>query len=94
MKNAKVKRGKKATVLFTAADPAPSIGVATVTIKIINTRGRLVKQLKNARVPANQWLLYSFRCRFPKGKYKVMVSATDVEGNRQTKVGRATLLVK
>jgi hypothetical protein len=92
-----VKRGKKATFKVKIADPRPcSATGAKVTIKIKNSRGKLVKALPAfAGVTTNATVsLVWAKCTLAVGSYTYTVSATDVAGNAQVKAGGNRLTVK
>ena len=89
--NAKVKRGAKATIKYQVVDtPA---GTAATTIKIKNRAGKVVKTLKaTATIGTPQAL--KFKCKLPKGVYKVTAQATDKVGNVSAISGAKKLTVK
>jgi photosystem II stability/assembly factor-like uncharacterized protein len=82
---ASVYRYADATLKYKVVDPAPNGGTATVTIKIKNSSGKVVKTLGpykgvvvNKRLSAK---LYS--CQLRHGTYRFSVFATDKAGNLQ-----------
>ncbi len=89
-----VRRGRTATLKYKVADAAPTQGTATVSIKIKNSHGKVVKTIKVGSKSVNTALTAKFRCKLAKGAYKYYVYATDASGNAQAKVGSARLRVK
>ncbi len=89
-----VRRGRRATLKYKVAEAEPTKGTATVSIKIKNSHGKVVKTIKAGSKTVNTALTAKFRCRFAKGTYKYYVYATDASGNVQAKVGWARLRVK
>jgi hypothetical protein len=93
-RRASVARGRVATLWFRVADPRPGSPTATVTIKVKNRAGAVVKKrvLKSQRVNADHSC--RFRCTLPKGKYRFYVYAKDTAGNTQTEVANNRLVVR
>ena len=91
---ASVVRGRTATLKYKVNDAEPTKGTAKATIKIKNSRGKVVKTINVASVAVNVQLAVKFRCTFAKGTYKFFVTATDASGNEQSKIGSAKLTVK
>ena len=91
---ASVVRGRTATLKYKVSDVEPTKGTAAVSIKIKNTRGKVVKTITAASVAVNAQLTAKFRCTLAKGAYKYFVYATDASGNAQSTVGSARLTVK
>jgi hypothetical protein len=92
-KAATVKANKVVSLKFTVADPAPTCGQATVTIKI-KKGAKTVKTLKVGLKATNTALTYKYKAKLKKGRYSYSVWATDVAGNKATSIGSATLKVK
>jgi hypothetical protein len=91
---AKVRQGKKVKLGYQVNDPHPGSGRATVTLKIY--KGKKLKktiQIKGT-VTCNARKSCSWKCTLARGRYTVKVYATDIAGNTQSKVGRATLKVR
>ena len=86
-------RGARAALRFYIADPRPGSPTATVTIRIVNRRGRLVKKALLAAIKVDNTQSYIFRCLLPKGSYRFTVAATDAAGNRGTAAAANTLVV-
>ena len=93
-KSSSVRRGGAATLAFKVGDAAPNAGWATVTIKIRNAHGRVVKSLNVGKKSVNKALSSRFICKLAKGTYRFSVYATDAAGNAQAKVGSNKLIVK
>lgn len=91
---ASVIRGRTATLKYKVNDAEPTKGTAAVSIKIKNSRGKVVKTIAKSSVAVNVALSAKFRCTLAKGAYKYYVYATDASGNAQSKVGSARLTVK
>ena len=90
----RVRRGAVAKLSFKVSDAEPNGGWATVTIKIKDSRSRLVKSLKVGRSPVNEKLSASFPCKLAAGRYTFSVYAKDAAGNSQARVGSNRLTVK
>jgi hypothetical protein len=88
---AKVK--KIAKLQFQISDPTPGCGSAKVTITIC-LKKKVVKRITIANVATNKKAIYAYRVKLKKGKYTWKVSATDIAGNVQAKIGSKTLTVK
>jgi hypothetical protein len=90
----RVVRGRQATLRFAVSDPRPGSPTATVTLRFRDAHGALVKKivLPGRRVDAA--LRYGFMCRFAKGTYRIVVSATDAAGNAQTAAASTDLVVR
>jgi len=89
-----VRRGRRATLAFKVSDARPNAGWATVTIKIKNAHGRIVKSLSVGKKSVNKALSKRFTCKLAKGTYRYSVYAKDAAGNSQSKVGSNKLAVK
>ena len=90
-------RGKSATLRYKVSDALPNGGSATVTIKIKNSAGKLVKTLGPYKgKPVNTALSAKFTVprTWKPGLYKFLVSAKDKAGNLQSKVGSNRLTVR
>ena len=55
-----------------------------MTLRFRDARGALVKRIVVPACRVDATLSYTFVCRFAKGTYRVVVSATDSAGNTQT----------
>ena len=93
---ASARRGRTATLKYRVNDPLPNGGTATVTIKVKNHAGKIVKTLRCGVKTVNTTL--SVRFNVPRtwkvGTYRFYVYATDAAGNVQAKVGSNKLLVR
>lgn len=86
-------RGGQAVLRYYVGDPRPGSPTATVTIRIRDERGALVKKivLPDRKVDISRTC--SFGCPFAKGAYRVFVSATDLAGNPSTAAAATSLVV-
>jgi hypothetical protein len=91
---ASVTRGRTAYLKYKVVDATPNAGWATVTIKIRNSHGHLVKSLNLGKKTVNKLLSTRFTCTLAKGTYKFSVYAKDAAGNSQSKVGSNKLTVR
>ena len=93
---ASARRGRTATLKYRVNDSLPNGGTATVTIKVKNHAGKVVKTLRCGVKKVNTTL--SVRFTVPRtwkvGTYHFFVSATDAAGNTQAKAGSNRLMVK
>jgi Peptidase A4 family len=87
-------RGGRATLRYYVDDPRPGSPTATVTIRIRDTRGALVKKLVLAGRPVDTRLACGFACPFARGAYRVVVSASDAAGNPSPAAATTTLTVR
>ena len=90
-------RGRTATLKYKVVDARPGTEAATVTIKVRNKAGKVVRTLgpfKNRLV--NKRLAATFRVprTWRAGTYRFLVYAKDDAGNTQSKVGSNRLTVK
>jgi hypothetical protein len=87
-----VTRGRTAKLRYRVRDTwSPA---CTVTIKVVNARGRTVKTFRLGSRPTGVSLAKSFRCTLPKGTYRWQVHATDAAGNVQARAGSRLLIVR
>jgi hypothetical protein len=93
---ASVVRYRTAKLWYKVLDTGANGGKATVTIKIRNRAGRVVKTLGPYKGMAVNKLLYkTFTCRLAKGTYRFSAYAYDAAGNAQVlPVGSNRLVVK
>jgi photosystem II stability/assembly factor-like uncharacterized protein len=91
---ATARRGKTALLRYRVNDPAPNGGTATVTIKIKNKAGKVVKTLRPVVKPVNTALTWKFTVprTWKAGTYKFNVSATDAAGNKATIVSNKLIV--
>ena len=87
-----VRRGARAVLAYSVADTQSA--TATVTIKIRNAAGRLVKTYSLGPRATGVQLAARFVCHLPPGTYRFLVYARDEAGNPQTRLGWNTLTVK
>ena len=92
---ATARRGKTAVLKYRVNDPAPNGGTATVTIKVKNRAGKVVKTLKPVVKSVNTPLAWKFTVprTWRVGTYRFYVSATDKAGNRAP-VASSKLIVR
>ena len=91
---ASVKRGHVARLRYSVSDPRPGSPTASVTIRIRNAAGRLVRVAVLGRRGVDRSLRHRFRCTLRKGTYRFSVYATDAAGNVQTAAASNTLVVR
>jgi hypothetical protein len=88
-----VRRGRKAKLGYRVDDFIPGSAKATVVLRLY--RGKALKKV--LKVPGtsacNVRKTYLWRCTLRAGRYTLKVYATDLAGNRQSKVGSARLTV-
>ena len=90
-----VRRNKIAKLKFRIAEPADLSPMAKVTIKVKKVKGgKIVKSKTLTNVAMNAIGTYSFKVTFKKGNYRWYVYATDLAGNRQANVDKASFKVK
>jgi hypothetical protein len=92
--NVSVKRGNTARLKYRVSEPAGLSPSAKVVIKIKRGNGTTAKTITIKSAPTNSKRTYNFTCNLAKGSYKWYVYATDLAGNTQENVARATLTVK
>ena len=88
-----VRRGHTASLRYLIHDPRPGSPTARVTIRVLTSKGRLVKKLTVSQVALDTKLTKRFLCHLAKGTYRFVVYATDAAGNPQSKVGSNRLEV-
>ena len=97
-----VRRYRKAGLQYWVSDPLPNGGTATVTIKIKNRSGTVVRKLGPYRgvttgvESLGVRLIHtaSFTCKLVRGTYRFCVYAYDAAGSTQSKVGSNKLIVR
>lgn len=90
---ANVKKGKQVKLRFKVNDAAPGCGQALATLKIYLGK-KLKKTLRPPGCATNARKTFSWKATLARGRYTVMVYATDAAGNAQSKVGSARLTIK
>ena len=85
--------GWTTTLRFKIVDLPPSCGQARVIIQI-KKNGRVIKTLSAGKRDTNVALTKAFKAKLKTGIYTYRVLATDIAGNRATKVGSARLTVR
>jgi immune inhibitor A len=91
-KNVTVKRGKTRKLYLKVHDALSSQVTKQL---VITTRSGTVKQKWSSGYGENYsgWWSINYKCRLPKGSYKIVVTGKDLAGNKASVVGRATLKV-
>jgi hypothetical protein len=91
---ATARQGKQVKLAYKVNDPATGCGSAAVTLKIF--RGKQIKKTLKLRGTSacNSKRSYKWKCTLPAGSYTLKVYATDIAGNPQSKIGKATLRVQ
>jgi hypothetical protein len=92
--SATVKRYSTAALKYRVDDPRPGSPTATVSIKIKNSKGVVVKTLKPGVKNVNTTYYAKFTCSLAVGTYRFYVYATDQARNVQVKIGSNKLVVK
>jgi hypothetical protein len=87
-------RGARTALRFSVGDPRPGSPTATVTIRIVDSRGRLAKKAVLAAVKVGTPRNYVFTCWLAGGRYRFFVYATDAAGNSQSRVADNRLVVR
>jgi hypothetical protein len=88
------RRGARCALRYVIRDARPGSPSATVTIRIVDRRRKLVYKRVLAGVTVDRVENYVFTCWLPKGRYRFTVAATDQAGNRQTAAAGNTLVVR
>jgi len=91
---ASVVRDKTATLRYLVSDAASPYVWQTVTIRVKNSHGKLVKQIVRKNQATAKTLTWKFRCTLARGTYKYYVYATDAAGNYQSHVASARFIVR
>ncbi len=92
-KNVTVKRGRRCRLYLKVHDALS----ATVTKRlVIQTKSGRIKMRWSTgyRENYNGWRYVKYRCRLPKGNYRIVVTGKDLAGNKASVVGKATLTVR
>ncbi len=89
-----MKRYATAALKYRVDDPRPGSPTATVTIKIKNSKGVVVKTLKPGVKKVNTTYYAKFVCKLAVGTYRYYVYATDQASNAQVTIGSNKLIVK
>lgn len=92
----KATKGKTLTFKVTIADPIPSCGQASLTVRVTTATGKLLRHATISDAPTNTPLTvgYVVPKTMAKGSYMIAVKATDLAGNKQAKASTATQKVK
>ena len=95
--SATARRGRTAALKYQVLDTVPNGGTATVTIKVKNRAGKVVKTLKSVVKPVNTSLTWKFTVprTWRTGTYRFYVSAhRDTAGNVGANVASNKLIVR
>jgi hypothetical protein len=95
-----VQRGRIARILYRVDDATeppspydPDIWDWVYAVVDVFQGSKSVQRLYDG-APCNVDWIADFRCNLPKGRYTVKIAATDLAGNAQSRIGRATLTVR
>ncbi len=88
---ARVRRGARVTLRYRVDDMAPK---ADVRLAVRSRDGRMRALLKLGWRGTNTLRSARWRCRLPRGTYRILVLATDRAGNRQSTTRAARLTVR
>jgi hypothetical protein len=91
---ARVVSGRQATLRYYVSDPRPGSLTATVTLRIRDSRGTLVKKFVLPGCRVDTMLAHRFVCLLARGSYRVVVSTTDAAGNASATTATSVLLVR
>ena len=87
-----LRKGKAGILSFKVSDRARG-SQANVSLKIYKGK-RLKKTIKAGVYLCNVRAKCHWTCSLPRGTYTLKVSATDLAGNKQSKIGSARLTVR
>ncbi len=90
LSKARVRKGRRATLRFSATDVTPR---AAFTLRVYRGR-KPVKTIHVGRRATNTPQKCSWTCRLARGTYTWKVYATDLAGNRQGRIGSRRLVVR
>ncbi len=88
---ASVKKGVALKLGYVAESITPT---CTVTIKILKSSGSVARIIRLGKKTSGTPGSYTFTCNLAKGKYEVMVNATDAAGNPQSSMNGDSFHVK
>jgi photosystem II stability/assembly factor-like uncharacterized protein len=94
LKNATVRKGKRVALKYRISDPAPNGGKGWATIRVMTTKGKVLKTIEAEDKKVNVALTATYKCKLKKGKYKYAVVVGDQTGNFIPKFAYAKLIVK
>ena len=90
---ASVVKGKRVRLAYKVGDALPGCEKARVTLKLFK-RATLKKTFKLGVRASNLKQSLRWRCTLARGRYTLKVYATDIAGNKQSRVGTARLIVR
>ena len=91
-KAASGKKGHSISLKYKIADKL-STSATAVTLTVKNAKGKVTRKFVLGTKATNVWLSAKWTPK-AKGKYSYSTTATDLAGNKQTKVGSAKVIVK
>lgn len=95
LRHTSARRGARVWLTVTVRDPAPSCGRVALVTALTTRSGRLLgrTRTKSTRTNAQRRVVVTLGRRLTRGRYVILVRATDVAGNRQARSARGTLRV-
>ncbi len=90
---ASVVKGKRVRLAYKVGDALPGCEKARVSLKLFK-RATLKKTFKLGVRASNLKQSLRWRCTLARGRYTLKVYATDIAGNKQSRVGTARLTVR
>jgi hypothetical protein len=93
LKSVVVKRNRTTALRYRVNETGEFAGTATVTLKIKNAKGKVVKTLKLGKKAVNKSLSKSWRATLKRGTYRYFVYAKDAAGNTQVKATSAKIRI-
>jgi C1A family cysteine protease len=92
-KNVTVKRGRTCKLYLKVCD---ALSARVTKRLVIQTRSGKIRMRWSTGYRRNDtsWRYVKYRCRLPRGKYRIVVTGKDLAGNKASVVGKATLRVR
>ncbi len=92
-KNVRVKRGRTCRLYLRVSD---ALSARVTKRLVIQTKSGKIKMRWSTgyRENYNGWRYVKYRCRLPKGNYRIVVTGKDLAGNKASVVGKARLRVR
>ena len=92
-KNVRVKRGRMCRLYLKVSD---ALSARVTKRLVIQTKSGKIKMRWSTGYRENYsgWRYVKYRCRLPKGNYRIVVTGKDLAGNKASVVGKATLRVR
>jgi len=88
-----VRRGRPISIRWKLTDPVFSSASAIVVLSVRDSRGRLIARRRIPAVAVGERGAWRVRASWPRGRYTVRASASDVAGRRQA-ARRASIVVR